>query len=117
VRALDGLAEIRGLVADAWGDADAFLCPSAASPAWAIDEEFPAAIGGRPDHQAAQNVFAAWVNAIGHPGISVPARAHAAGRPLGVQVVGRYGGDETVLEVARRLECAASWTRPPFPAW
>ncbi|WP_043344342.1 amidase family protein [Belnapia moabensis] len=66
VRALDGLAEIRGLVADAWGDADAFLCPSAASPAWAIDEEFPAAIGGRPGHPAAQNVFTTWVNAIGH---------------------------------------------------
>ncbi|WP_157033889.1 hypothetical protein [Belnapia moabensis] len=49
--------------------------------------------------------------------MSVPARAHADGWPLGVQVVGSYGGDETVLEVARRLECAASWTRPPFPAW
>jgi Asp-tRNA(Asn)/Glu-tRNA(Gln) amidotransferase A subunit family amidase len=41
VRALDQLSEVRGRVADAWGDADCFLCPSAASPAWPVDDEFP----------------------------------------------------------------------------
>jgi aspartyl-tRNA(Asn)/glutamyl-tRNA(Gln) amidotransferase subunit A len=117
VRALDKLAELRGMVADSWGDVDAFLCPSAASPAWPLGEEFPANIGGRPGHPMAQNVFATWVNTVGHPGLSIPVRPHADGRPLGVQVVGRFGGDDVVLEVARRLERVAPWTRPPFPFW
>jgi aspartyl-tRNA(Asn)/glutamyl-tRNA(Gln) amidotransferase subunit A len=117
VRALDRLAELRGMVADTWGDVDAFLCPSAASPAWPLNEEFPASIGGRPGHPMAQNAFATWVNAIGHPGLNIPVHPHADGRPLGVQVVGRFGGDDVVLEVARRLERVATWTRPPFPSW
>src|SRR3712207_693952 len=65
VRALDGLAEVRGRVADAWGDVDLFVCPSAASPAWPLGDEFPASIAGQPGHPAAQNAFATWVNAIG----------------------------------------------------
>jgi len=117
VHALDELAELRGRVADAWGDVDLFLCPSAASPAWPLGDEFPARIAGQPGHPAAQNVFATWVNAIGHPGLSVPVRPHADGRPLGVQLVGRFGGEEMVFEVARRLDRAAAWRRPPFPAW
>jgi aspartyl-tRNA(Asn)/glutamyl-tRNA(Gln) amidotransferase subunit A len=117
VLALDGLAEIRGCVADAWGDVDLILCPSAASPAWPLEDEFPASIAGRPGHPAAQNAFATWVNAIGHPGLSVPARPHADGRPLGVQLVGRFGGEETVLEAAGRLDRVAAWQRPPFPVW
>ena len=117
MRALDGLAEIRGRVADAWGDVDLFLCPSAASPAWPLEDEFPASIAGRSSHPAAQNAFATWVNAIGHPGLSVPVRPHADGRPLGVQLVGRFGREDPVFEAARRLDRAAAWRRPPFPAW
>lgn len=117
VRALDGLTEIRGRVADAWGDVDLFLCPSAASPAWPLEDEFPASIAGCSGHPAAQNAFATWVNAIGHPGLSVPARPHADERPLGVQLVGRFGREDPVFEAARRLDRAAAWRRPPFPAW
>ncbi|MFC7738619.1 amidase [Roseomonas sp. GCM10028921] len=117
VRAMDQLAEIRGRVADAWDDVDCFLCPSAASPAWPTHDEFPASIGGRPGHAAAQNAFATWVNAIGHPGLNIPVRPHADGRPLGVQVVGRFGGEEVVLEVARRLQQRAPWPERAYPVW
>jgi aspartyl-tRNA(Asn)/glutamyl-tRNA(Gln) amidotransferase subunit A len=117
VRALDGLAEIRTGVADAWGDVDVFLCPSAASPAWPIGDEFPAEIGGAPGHAGAQNVFATWVNAIGHPGLNVPARPHANGLPLGVQLVGRFGGEEDLFELARSLGSGAAWKPAEFPRW
>jgi len=117
VHAMDALAEIRSGVADAWGDVDCYLCPSAASPAWPIDNEFPSSIGGQPGHAAAQNAFATWVNAIGHPGLSIPARPHADGRPLGVQIVGRFGGEDVLLEVARRLDQNAPWPAPAYPAW
>ncbi|WPB86050.1 amidase [Sediminicoccus rosea] len=117
VRALDGLAALRAQVSENWGAADVYLCPSAASPAWAIDDEFPAEIGGKPGHAAAQNTFATWVNAVGHPGLSIPGRPHADGRPLGVQLVGRFGGEADLFALARVIAAAAPWTRPPFPAW
>lgn len=117
VRALDGLAAIRAQVSENWGACDVYLCPSAASPAFAIDEEFPAEIGGKPGHAAVQNSFVTWVNAVGHPGLSIPARPHADGRPLGVQLVGRFGAEADLLRLARAIAAAAPWARPPFPAW
>lgn len=117
VRALDGLAALRAQVSENWGAVDVYLCPSAASPAWAIDDEFPAEIGGKPGHAAAQNTFATWVNAVGHPGLNIPGRPHADGRPLGVQLVGRFGGEADLFVLARAIAATARWTRPPFPTW
>ena len=65
VKALDGVAAIRAGVADAWGDMDVLLCPSAASLAWPLQDEYPAMIGRRAGHPMAQNIFATWVNAVG----------------------------------------------------
>lgn len=115
VRAMDGLAEIRAGVADAWGGMDLLLCPSAASPAWPLQEEFPRQVGDRPGHAMAQNIFATWVNAVGYPGLNVPVRPHADGRPRGVQLVGRFGGDGMVLAAGRLLASDAVCSRPDFP--
>lgn len=115
VRAMDGLAEIRAGVADAWGGMDLLLCPSAASPAWPLEEEFPRQVGGRPGHGMAQNIFATWVNAVGYPGLNVPVRPHADGRPRGVQLVGRFGGDGMVLAAGRLLADDPVCSRPDFP--
>jgi aspartyl-tRNA(Asn)/glutamyl-tRNA(Gln) amidotransferase subunit A len=94
---------------------DILVCPSAASPAWPLEQEFPAMVGKRPGHAMAQNIFATWVNAVGYPGLSIPARPHADGRPLGVQIVGRFGGEQIMFKAARLIEQAATWTRPEFP--
>jgi aspartyl-tRNA(Asn)/glutamyl-tRNA(Gln) amidotransferase subunit A len=117
VRALDGLAAIRTGVAETWGDVDLFLCPAAASPAWPLNQEYPERVAGRPGHAAVQNSFATWVNAVGHPALSVPARPHADGRPLGVQIVGRFGGDWTVIKAARILDGHKRWPTSAFPRW
>lgn len=115
VLALDRLASFRQEVADMWGEVDVFLCPSAASPAWPLDDAFPAQVDGKPGHAFVQSTFATWVNAIGHPGLSVPVRPHADGRPLGIQLVGRMGDESAVFGVAHRLIAAAPWILPDFP--
>ena len=117
VRALDGLAEIRGRVADAWGDVDLFLCPSAASPAWPLEDEFPASIAGRSRSPGRAERLRDMGERDRSSGAqrsgSCPSGRATARRATG----GRFGREDPVFEAARRLDRAASWRRPPFPAW
>jgi amidase len=48
-------------------------------------------------------------NLTGRPAISVPLHWTNAGLPLGVQLVGRLGGDGLLLQVAAQLEQAQPW--------
>jgi len=38
-----------------------------------------------------------------HPAVSVPAGLTPSGLPVGLQLVGRYGGDRRLLEVAAAM--------------
>jgi amidase len=57
-------------------------------------------------------------NVTGQPGISLPLHWNDAGLPIGVQFVGRFGDEETLLSLAGQLEEAAPWSaqRPPVSA-
>jgi amidase len=54
-------------------------------------------------------VFTLPFNLSGQPSISVPAVQNAAGLPVGVQLMARTGGEETLLAVAAALEEARPW--------
>ncbi|MGY1636634.1 amidase [Geodermatophilus sp. SYSU D00742] len=53
--------------------------------------------------------FTAWSNVTGTPAISVPGTPSPEGWPVGVQVVGRYAAEETLLGIAALLEEALPW--------
>jgi amidase len=57
-------------------------------------------------------------NVTGQPAISLPLHWNDAGLPIGVQFVGRFGDEETLLSLAGQLEQAAPWAqrRPPVSA-
>ena len=57
-------------------------------------------------------------NVTGQPAISLPLHWNEAGLPIGVQFVGRFGDEETILSLAGQLEQAAPWAalRPPVGA-
>jgi amidase len=55
--------------------------------------------------------FAAPWNMAGWPAMSVPAGLDGAGRPLGVQLVGRPGSESTLLALAAQIEEIQPWTR------
>lgn len=60
--------------------------------------------------------FTAQFNVAGNPAISVPLHQTPAGLPVGTQLVGRRGGDGTLLALARDLERAVNWParHPPL---
>ncbi|MGX5832277.1 amidase [Mesorhizobium sp. 43Arga] len=53
-------------------------------------------------------------NFTGHPSVSLPLFQGADGMPIGIQIVGQFGAESTLVRVARDLEGALPWaTRRP----
>ncbi len=89
----------------------------------------PAPIG-RYDPNASispRDLFASWsdletflpvFNATGQPAISLPLHTSEEGLPIGIQLVGRFGDESTLLALAAQLEQARPWAdrTPPIHA-
>jgi amidase len=118
--AVQHLQQATRRIAATFEDIDVLLTPTLGEP--------PAPLGtfdspaGEPltglFRAAAYVPFTPPFNVTGQPGISLPLHWNDAGLPIGVQVVGRFGDEETLLSLAGQLEQAAPWAqrRPPVSA-
>ena len=55
--------------------------------------------------------FTALWNTTGQPAISLPLGRSSGGLPIGVQFVGRFGAEDTLLKLAGQLEIAKPWPK------
>lgn len=65
-------------------------------------------------HALATNAISATPNTMlfnqtGQPGLSIPLYWNADNLPIGSQLVGKFGGEKTLLQIARELEIAQPW--------
>jgi amidase len=74
-----------------------------------------------PELNFAQQVqytpFTSFANVTGLPAITLPVAQTAAGLPMGVQLVGRPGGEATLLAIGAQLERRLHWQRRHPPQW
>jgi amidase len=115
--AVQNLQKVSRQIATSFEEFDVLLTPTLGEP--------PAPLGtfdsppGEPLaglFRAASYVpFTPLFNVTGQPAISLPLHWNEAGLPIGVQFVGRFGDEETLLSLAGQLEQAAPWSgrRPP----
>lgn len=97
-RSMTGLrASLNGLLVD--GGFDAFICPSTLGPA-------PLGLSSTGD--PVMNL--PWTHA-GLPALTLPA-GQLGGLPLGLQAIGRFGGDESLLATGLTLERALLFFAP-----
>ncbi|MBN9430102.1 MAG: amidase [Burkholderiales bacterium] len=97
---------------------DAWLLPTAQVLPFALDIAYPTEINGQPLATYIDWLKSCyWVTVSGHPGLTVPAgfSCDAPGEPrlpVGLQLVGRYGQDEALLDVGERVEVALAGLNP-----
>ncbi|WP_375478789.1 amidase [uncultured Jatrophihabitans sp.] len=113
--ALNVLAR-RGIAASA--HLDAVLTPTLALPpqpvGWFTSDDDPAADFER---QKRFTPFTAMYNMTGQPAISLPMYETSGGLPIGVMLVGRPGGEASLLALAAQLEAALPWAARRPPIW
>lgn len=93
---------------------DLLLTPTMPVGAWSVEpglEEGPSEIGGRKvGHSLFDRVpFTFPHNQTGYPAITLPAGFTADGLPVGLQIIGRWHQDSTVLKAAANFELIQPW--------
>ncbi|NVK35656.1 MAG: amidase [Rhodobacteraceae bacterium] len=105
----DRIARLREDAAKLFERYDMILSPSAAAMPWPIGQDYPPEIDGESVGPRGHAVYTGWVNAIGHPGINLPAPPAPNGMPVGAHLIGGYNRDWLLLRLARQYEQAYPW--------
>jgi aspartyl-tRNA(Asn)/glutamyl-tRNA(Gln) amidotransferase subunit A len=102
--ALDVITLLRQTLRAFFANCDLILTPSIAAPSWPAAEPFPPVIDGQAVGPRGHAVFTAFANMAGCPAVSLPCAASKDGLPIGFQLVGAIGQDETLLDIAAAYE-------------
>jgi aspartyl-tRNA(Asn)/glutamyl-tRNA(Gln) amidotransferase subunit A len=89
---------------------DLLLTPTTPLPAFVAGEDYPAEINGKSMTYLGWTPFTYPFNLTGHPAATVPCGFTSDGLPIGLQIVGRWRDDATVLRASAAFEELAPWS-------
>ena len=110
-RALGLIDRLKAQMADLFEKYDLLLSPTLVLSSLPVGE-FPDEIAGKPVYPHRYFSFHPFtypINAIGHAAASIPAGFSSDGMPIGLQIVGRKGGETTVIAASAAFERARPW--------
>jgi amidase len=99
-------ARMKSFLAD--GRYEVLALPTAQVVPFPVEQEWVTEINGEP-----MATYIDWlrscsrITVTAHPAVSVPAGLTPSGLPVGLQLVGRYGGDRRLLEIAAAIAAAS----------
>ncbi len=100
--------KLRRLIAEdfarAFEKCDILAGPTTPQTAFALGEKL-----GNPVAMYYSDIFTNAVNLAGLPGISIPAGFDRAGLPVGLQLIGRYLDEASLLRAAHQFQLATDW--------
>jgi aspartyl-tRNA(Asn)/glutamyl-tRNA(Gln) amidotransferase subunit A len=99
VDALNAFHELQAAFGRFFQRCDLFMTPTAGTLPWPAEDSGP----------ARSRVFTGIVNAAGNPAISIPVAHHDGALPVGFQLVGPFGSDQDLIEIAARYQNRHSW--------
>lgn len=116
-RTLGLIDQFKAKMTDLFEKYDLLLSPTACFPAFP-NGKFPGEMSGisvYPD-QYLNGTFTLPINIIKHTAATVPAGFSSDGLPIGLQIVGRMGDEETVLAASAAFERIQPWIhhKPPI---
>lgn len=90
-------------------DFEFFVCPVSQVVPFPVEQEYPKVVDGQ-----AMSLYIEWMRSCsritvsGHPSISVPFTFTDDGLPVGLQIVGAYRGESSLLDFAAQFETSLS---------
>lgn len=90
-------------------DYDLLLTPTLPVTAFTAGDDQPGEINGQPTTYLGWTKFTYPFNITGQPAATVPCGFDGSGLPIGLQIVGRYRDDTTVLRASAAFEEIAPW--------
>lgn len=117
-RGLEAVWALRNAVGMTFKTLDLIVTPSCAAMPWPAAEAYPDRIDDHPVGPRGHAIYTGWVNACGHPAISLPSAPSADGLPIGFQMVAGFGREDLLLDVADQYEATQPWAnRLPQLNW
>jgi len=107
--AIEQVDQFRRTMRDVFDTWDVIMTPSAAALPWPAAQPYPTEIDCKAVGPRGHAVYTGWVNACGHPGLNLPAAPSDSGLPIGFQLIGDFGADQLLLDLASRYEAAHPW--------